>query len=138
MKANEFREFAARLGFDVGAVRAKTILDAATIERKMLVELCDRYYTGEVLLRPELTERRGREDETPVIDVIKLKRKFKDGYRVPFVRREQERDGWMIVGGRTIIWRRNRRFEIGRELELYEGVFLWDERKVIWTDGLLK
>lgn len=138
MKTEEFRQFAEKLGYKLTALQAQAVLRGGNMERRMLMEACDRYLTGELVLRGELSERRERIDQTPIIDVIRVARRFKGGTRIPFVIRELSKDGWMVKDGRTIIWRRNRRYEIGRELEVHEQVYLWDESKVLWKDGLLK
>lgn len=139
MNGGELRAFARRMGIEMTPNQALRILRGGSVDSRLIVEMCDRYMTGEVLVRPELMERRNRIDATPIIDVIRMNRKWKDGaIRVPFVVRDKRKDGWDVVDGRTIIWRRNRRYEVGRELKMHDPVYLWDERKVLWEFGTLK
>lgn len=140
MKARELREFGQKLGVRMSVQQSARIMRGASLDTRLILEMCDRWLTGEVLIRPELTERRERVDATPIIDVIRMNRKWKndEAIRVPFVARDRRHDGWSVVDGRTIIWRRNRRYETGRELREHDPVYLWDERKVLWESGTLK
>lgn len=130
--------FARALGAQMSAAMARNVLRADRPDRIVIAEMVDRWLTGEIILRSTLPMRRERVDRTPVIDMIKLKRRYSEGTRVPFVAVDPFPDGWEVEDGRTVIHYRKRRYELGRVLEVHTPVDLWDERKVLWEDGKLK
>ena len=131
--------FARMLGLEITPHKAGMLLRADKPERIMVCEMVDRWMTGEILVRTTLPARRERIDFTPVIDMIRIRRKYRnDATRIPFVRGERAPDGWRVEEGKTVVIRRNRRYELGRELKVHDPVDVWDERKVLWEDGRLK